>query len=58
MSRLALVFVLSALLIVTQQVLTAEDILTSSWKFYSDAGYLGTITFAANGRITGYSHPN
>ena len=58
MSRLALIFVLSALLVVTQQVLTYEDLTTTSWKFYSDAGYLGTLSFTTNGRITGYSNPN
>ena len=59
MTRLALVFVVSALLIVSQQeVLTYEDLTTTSWKFYSDAGYLGTLTFSTNGKIAGYSNPN
>ena len=58
MSRLAFIFIVSALLIVTQQVLSIEDLTTTSWKFYNDAGYLGTLNFNVNGRITGYNRYN
>ena len=58
MARLAYVLILSVLLIVTQQLLTIEDVTTTSWKFYNDAGYLGTLTFNLDGKITGYNRYN
>lgn len=58
MAPISMIFVLAALVVVSQQVLTYSDLTTSTWKFYNDAGYLGTLSFGTNGKIVGYSNPN
>lgn len=59
MKSIYVVVILSTLIAAAQaHVLTTEDLITTSWKFYNDAGFIGTMIFNANGKISGYSHPN
>ena len=38
--------------------LSLDDVVESTWKFYNDAGLLGTMKFERDGTISGYINPN
>lgn len=58
MRRLFVFVFIAALLIVSKQLLTVEDITTTPWKFYNDGGFLGTIYFTPTGKIANYNNSN
>ena len=53
-----LFLVLCKLTLAADNELTLENVLDSTWKFYNDAGFLGTMKFERDGTISGYQNPN
>ena len=42
----------------TSQTLTSNDLIKSNWRFYNDNGYLGVMSFLANGSVGIYANSN
>ena len=38
--------------------ITVDALVSSTWKFYNDAGFLGTMKLERDGTISGYQNPN
>ena len=54
----ALLLALGALNLAEGHDLTLSDVVDSTWKFYNDAGYIGTMKFDRDGTMSGYQNPN
>ena len=38
--------------------ITVDTLTGSTWKFYNDAGFLGTMRLERDGTVSGYQNPN